>query len=623
MKTIIKLIPLFILFINFSTYSEKLTVAVSDLKAEGVEQSTAKIISERLRSELLNTGVFRVMERAEMASILKEQGFQKTGACDEQSCAVEMGKLLGVARMAAGTIGKIDQLYTISLRLIDVTTGEVLLSVSEDCYCTVEELLSGSTRSVAAKFRQGVAGDIKQAQLAGKTGDLYIITAIPGASVTIDGNPVQGVTPLTIRNIAAGDHDIAVTKDQFFGGQHVYLVPDDLLKINLEMIKGKGNLKIFTEPSGAVVVIDNEKTGETPLKLNDIFAGPHSMTIRAPNYLDAQSVVFVAMGETRTVTVKLTPCAYLTINSNSPYAVFSINNSEIGRGIVMEKAVPSGTVRLLANAPDYETYEDSLFLVQGEQKKIKLNLVRKTATVKISTKPADVGICCDTTDLGMTPFINNRMLPGAYCFKLSHPCYDLAICSLKVEKNKDYDTTINMQWKYGDIEINTKPVTAALYLNDSCVGVTPHVDNLLLPGKYRLRIDKHFYNTVIDSFSLSKNDTIRKTYTLNYTRQYLDSIKVRKAAASKLRINIIRTCLGVASAVGWGYSVYQNHLAQNYTDECGKIQNEYNAATSGFDEIRARYNTKKTLGNNASRQRNVGYAVASALTLTFGISFVF
>lgn len=86
----------------------KLNVAVNDLAPQSVDKGEAAIVSDRLRSEMISTGVFRVMERAQMESILKEQGFQKSGACDDASCIVEVGQLLGVERMIAGSLGRVS-----------------------------------------------------------------------------------------------------------------------------------------------------------------------------------------------------------------------------------------------------------------------------------------------------------------------------------------------------------------------------------------------------------------------------------------------------------------------------------------------------------------------------------
>ena len=111
---------------------QKLTVAITDLKGKGVEQSVAEIITERIRSALLKTGYFRVMERGQMDMILKEQGFQATGACNDQDCLVEMGQIMGVDQMVAGTLGKLGPMFTITLRLSDVTSGEILTTVNDD-----------------------------------------------------------------------------------------------------------------------------------------------------------------------------------------------------------------------------------------------------------------------------------------------------------------------------------------------------------------------------------------------------------------------------------------------------------------------------------------------------------
>jgi hypothetical protein len=135
-------------------FAEKgqIPIAVNDLSGEGVEASEARIISDRFRSELINSNIFRVMERGEMQTILKEQGFQQSGICNDKSCMVEMGQILGVKQIIAGTIGKIGGMYTISTRMIDVTTGEVRFSVTVDCKCSVSDVLTKSVPSIAQQI---------------------------------------------------------------------------------------------------------------------------------------------------------------------------------------------------------------------------------------------------------------------------------------------------------------------------------------------------------------------------------------------------------------------------------------------------------------------------------------
>ena len=130
----------------------RVTIAVRELKGKGLEQAAASIVSDRLRAECINTGVFRVMERAEMENVLKEQGLQQTGACDEASCLVEVGQLPGVERMVAGSLGKVGSFYTISLRMINVATGEILYTVNVDHKGSSEDVISKAAAAGGAGY---------------------------------------------------------------------------------------------------------------------------------------------------------------------------------------------------------------------------------------------------------------------------------------------------------------------------------------------------------------------------------------------------------------------------------------------------------------------------------------
>ncbi|MBI4802786.1 MAG: hypothetical protein HY796_09725 [Elusimicrobia bacterium] len=76
-------------------------VAVAEFIGKNVSQADASIVADFLRTELVNTGRFNVMDRNNMDAVLAEQKFQSSG-CTEQQCAVEIGKLLNVKQSACG-----------------------------------------------------------------------------------------------------------------------------------------------------------------------------------------------------------------------------------------------------------------------------------------------------------------------------------------------------------------------------------------------------------------------------------------------------------------------------------------------------------------------------------------
>jgi curli biogenesis system outer membrane secretion channel CsgG len=139
-----------LLFIGLS-FAQEITIAVLDFEGKGVSQSETSTLTDRLRDEIFKTGVYNVLERGLMDDVLKEQGFQQSG-CVTSECAVEVGNMLGVQQMIGGSIGKVGNMYTVSARIIDVGTGEVLKSANYDLIGEIEELLMNGMNQVASEL---------------------------------------------------------------------------------------------------------------------------------------------------------------------------------------------------------------------------------------------------------------------------------------------------------------------------------------------------------------------------------------------------------------------------------------------------------------------------------------
>jgi len=117
-------------------------VALMQLQSKALDAEGLEVLGSTLASELLATNRVRVLERSQVDQILKEQGFQQSGACDAGECAVEIGKLLTVEKMVVGSVGRLGAVQSLSLRMVDVGTGEVTKSVSKSCECPQEAVLT-------------------------------------------------------------------------------------------------------------------------------------------------------------------------------------------------------------------------------------------------------------------------------------------------------------------------------------------------------------------------------------------------------------------------------------------------------------------------------------------------
>ncbi len=122
--------------------TDALLIAVIDFEAKSVSRQDAVRVSEWLRSELINTGQFKVIERSAMSAILKEQSFSMSG-CTDTACAVQVGKLLSAKKMLVGTVESWNNKVFINGRIIDVEKGVAEFAHKETVY-SLNELDAGS-----------------------------------------------------------------------------------------------------------------------------------------------------------------------------------------------------------------------------------------------------------------------------------------------------------------------------------------------------------------------------------------------------------------------------------------------------------------------------------------------
>jgi hypothetical protein len=101
-------------------------VAVLEFDVVGATKAEAAAITDRLQDALLKQNKYTLVDRSQIDRILSEQAFQQEG-CTTSECAVRVGRVLGVRKIVAGRLTKIDaQTWQLSGQLLDVETAETL-----------------------------------------------------------------------------------------------------------------------------------------------------------------------------------------------------------------------------------------------------------------------------------------------------------------------------------------------------------------------------------------------------------------------------------------------------------------------------------------------------------------
>ena len=144
-------------------------LAVLELEPVGLSNTEAKILTQRLTSQMIAISDYTIVERANIEKILKEQKFQNSG-CTDSECAVEIGQLINADVTVIGTVSKFGETYTIDARIISVEGGEALESASYTHTGKIDELVKTGIESVAHEllgipYEPGLeSGDVKESE---------------------------------------------------------------------------------------------------------------------------------------------------------------------------------------------------------------------------------------------------------------------------------------------------------------------------------------------------------------------------------------------------------------------------------------------------------------------------
>lgn len=273
-----RLIPLalVILMATGSAAQGKTRIAVLSFQDNSGAGAPAAAIADMMTTELFNTGLFSVVERAKLDQVGAEQRMSAQGLMDPSS-AVQMGKLLGADYLITGSVtqykyeasggviplplgglsgvavGSETAYVTLDVRLINATTGEIVLTAKAEGAANQTQ---GGLAYDSTVFGTGKAGGLLgQAtykavtkvvdQIKGKAGSAiavkpYNVLSEMAKVVTIDaGMNNAGVQPGQIFMVYAEGSPVLGLKGEILDVEKVNLGLIQITEVNPNYSKGK------------------------------------------------------------------------------------------------------------------------------------------------------------------------------------------------------------------------------------------------------------------------------------------------------------------------------------------------------------------------------------------------
>ncbi|MDO5575551.1 MAG: CsgG/HfaB family protein [Fibrobacter sp.] len=154
------LLPVFYVVLLVLGVNAKTPVTVLPIVSSVLNAETQLFLADQFRQYLRNTDSFTVMTRDLMDEILDEQEFLMSEVCDQTSCMVQVGKLVGVkAIISVIVIENKKRTFSVSCKMVSVETGEIIAQASETRSGEKIETIEWMLRNVAGAIAGKPSGD--------------------------------------------------------------------------------------------------------------------------------------------------------------------------------------------------------------------------------------------------------------------------------------------------------------------------------------------------------------------------------------------------------------------------------------------------------------------------------
>jgi hypothetical protein len=266
---------------------------------------------------------------------------------------------------------------------------------------------------------------------------LFVSTSPSGASLKIDGQD-KGRTPITGISLDSGTHHIVLERNGYSRAeQDISLGPGEKKSLVVTLEKksvDSAEMNIITTPDQAVVFIDGNRKGTTPLTLKNITPGEHSLTISKAGYENRNERINIASGEKKSVEYALTQIpipakATLSVNTSPSGAQVTVDGIQVGKTLVSIQDMAPGEHSLTISKAGYENRNERINIASGEKKSVEYALipirVEETATLYVNTAPPGAYLSVDgVRSSGTTPVFLPKLSIGRHVIAVVKPGYE-------------------------------------------------------------------------------------------------------------------------------------------------------------------------------------------------------
>lgn len=276
-----------------------------------------------------------------------------------------------------------------------------------------------------------------------RSGFLIINSEPQGAEVWLNNESTGEVTPFR-RKLAIGDEvPYRLSLPLYHDEAGMVTVDQPRKELQFALRPAFGSVTVTSTPSGASVFLDEKQVGQTPLTLDRIASGSHSLRLQAPQYAVERRNVSVADGQTANVAVTLA-ARFAEITVQAPQeAVVTVDGDRKGSGTLSWRQ-SEGLCDIVVSMAGHRDARRQLEVVAGRAQTVQLTPQPIYGSASVDSDLIDAEIWIDGKQYGVTPNVVERLLVGSHTLVLKKSGYADLQQQFSVEEGKEASLSVKL-----------------------------------------------------------------------------------------------------------------------------------------------------------------------------------
>jgi hypothetical protein len=201
------------------------------------------------------------------------------------------------------------------------------------------------------------------------------------------------------------------------------------------------------------------------------------------------------------------PYGQISVATNPQNANIYLDGQYKGTSPMTISNVLQGKHTLLLKKDGYNDVSTSVTVTADSQSSISKTLSQKTGSVSISTTPNGAKVYIDNEYVGVSPLTSTGLLPGSHGISINMNDYRDVSDTFSISAGASTTYKKSLVKENGNIDIDSTPSGASVYLGSSYKGVTPLYLEGISPGTYSINLVKDGYKDVQRTVTVKDGST--------------------------------------------------------------------------------------------------------------------